>query len=120
MLSIVRDGFEAGLEKLGHPIRINGGGARRHPGNCNVSFLGRDGREMLQLLQPSVAASSGSACSSGIVEPSHVLRAIGLSAEEADSSIRFSFGRFTTEEDVALALQAIAQVLGETAATEAA
>lgn len=120
LLSVVRDEFEARLEQLGHPIRVNGSGARRHPGNSNVSFVGRDGRELLQLLQPKVAASSGSACSSGIVEPSHVLRAIGLSAEEADSSIRFSFGRFTTEDDVAFALLAIAQVLDESAATEAA
>jgi cysteine desulfurase len=120
LLSVVRKGFEAGIEKLGHPIRINGEGGRRHPGNCNVSFVGCDGRELLQLLQPMVAASSGSACSSGIVEPSHVLRAIGLTAEEADSSVRFSFGRFTTEDEVAFALRAIGQVLDETVATAAA
>ena len=110
----LRDRFELGLAGLGSPLRFNGRGVRRHPGNSNVSFIRRDGRELLQLLQPKVAASSGSACSSGIVEPSHVLRAIGLSGEEADSSIRFSFGRFTNGREVEVALQTIAQALAET------
>lgn len=115
----LRDCFETGLAGLGTPLRFNGLGARRHPGNSNVSFIGRDGRELLQSLQPKIAASSGSACSSGIVEPSHVLRAIGLSGEEADSSVRFSLGRFTNRHEVEIALQAIAQALAETTSIEA-
>jgi cysteine desulfurase len=115
----LRDRFEIGLAGLGTPLRFNGVGACRHPGNSNVSFIRRDGRELLQSLQPKVAASSGSACSSGIVEPSHVLRAIGLSGEEADSSIRFSLGRFTNRREVEVALQAIAQALAETPSLEA-
>lgn len=111
--------FEAGLADLGFPVAFNGRGGRRHPGNINVSFIGRDARNLLQLLQPQVAASTGSACTSGIVEPSHVLRAIGLSGEEANSSVRFSIGRFTTEADIALALQAIAQALSDDMAVAA-
>lgn len=118
-VAALRDRFEAGLAALGFPIRFNVRTGRRHPGNANVSFVGRDGRHLLQLLQPRVAASSGSACASGIVEPSHVLRAIGLSGEEADSSVRFSLGRFTTEADVEFALEIIGQALTEDAAAEA-
>ena len=51
-------------------------------------------------LQPHLAASTGSACTSGIPEPSHVLRALGLTPTEADASIRFSFGRFTTDAEI--------------------
>jgi len=108
----LRDRFEAGLAGLGADVRYNGRSARRHPGNSNVAFVGRDGRH---LLQPQVAASSGSACASGIMEPSHVLRAIGLAGEDADSSTRFSFGRFTAEGDVEFALQSIRQTLAEEA-----
>ena len=57
-------------------------------------------QDMLGALQPRVAASTGAACTSGISEPSHVLRALGLSSAQADSSIRFSFGRFTVYEEI--------------------
>ena len=75
-------------------------GPDRHPGNVNVRFVGLSGHDLLAALQPKLAASVGSACSSGISEPSHVLRGIGLSAAEAKSSVRFCVGRYTTDADI--------------------
>ncbi|WP_415921300.1 cysteine desulfurase family protein [Tateyamaria sp. SN6-1] len=83
----------------------------RHPGNANLRFEGRDAGEMLQRLQPIVSASTGSACSSGISEPSYVLRAIGLTSDEAQASIRFSFGHTNTSDEVLEAAEAIIAVL---------
>ena len=96
-----RDSFVAKLQAGSFPIAINGPlGDRRHPGNANVRFDGLDAQDILGALQPRVAASAGAACTSGIPEPSHVLRALGLSSAQADSSIRFSFGRYTTDCEV--------------------
>ena len=96
-----RDAFWELLLSGGHTVAVNGPmGERRHPGNANIAFCGFEAQEILGALQPKLAASTGSACTSGIPEPSHVLRAIGLSREEADSSIRFSFGRFTTDDEI--------------------
>lgn len=111
----LRDRFENGLRRLGHPIAINGADAPRHPGNSNARFRDRDGRDLIAALQPKIAVSSGSACSSGIIEPSHVLRAIGLTGEEANSSVRFSFGRFTTEADIAATIEALSEAISEIA-----
>lgn len=112
-IGALRNMFETKIENLGWPVIFNGAKVDRHPGNSNIQFVGRDGRHVLAMLQPRVAASSGSACASGTLEPSHVLRAIGLSAEEADASVRFSLGRFTTEDDVLRAISEIDQVLAE-------
>ena len=96
-----RDAFVKGLEASPCSIAINGPiGDWRHPGNANIRFDGFSAQDVLGALQPSVAAATGAACASGIPEPSHVLRALGLSAEQADSSIRFSFGRFTTDHEI--------------------
>ena len=96
-----RDMFIALLREAGFPIVINGPSSdQRHPGNANVRFDGFDARDIIASLQPKLAASTGAACSSGIPEPSHVLRALGLTAEQSESSIRFSFGRFTTDDEV--------------------
>ena len=73
---------------------------RRHPGNVNLQFEGYNAQDILGTVQPHLAASTGAACTTGIPEPSHVLRAIGLSSAQADSSVRFSFGRFTTDEEI--------------------
>lgn len=115
-IAALRDRLEDGLRGLGYPVAFNGAGALRHPGNSNARFIGRDGRDLIAALQPRIAVSSGSACSSGIVEPSHVLRAIGLTGEEADASVRFSLGRFTTEADVRVTLEAISGALADEAA----
>ena len=96
-----RDRFVQGLQELPWPIFLNGPvGLDRHPGNANVRFDGCAALDILGVLQPHLAASTGSACTSGISEPSHVLRAIGLSEQEAEASIRFSMGRRTTDADV--------------------
>lgn len=83
----------------------------RHPGNSNIRFEGVSAYDILAALQPEVAASSGSACTSGTTEPSYVLRAIGLNDDQASSSIRFSFGRFTSEGDIDEALGYINEAL---------
>lgn len=96
-----RDMFIALLREIGFPIAINGPSSdQRHPGNANVRFDGFDAHDIIASLQPKLAASTGAACSSGIPEPSHVLRALGLTTEQSESSIRFSFGRFTTDDEI--------------------
>ena len=106
-----RDTFVGTLQAGPFQMAINGPvGDWRHPGNANLRFDGLSAQDILAELQPSVAASTGAACTSGIPEPSHVLRALGLSTEQADFSIRFSFGRFTTAEEV----RDVARILIET------
>ena len=101
------------LSDSGFPITINGPAwDRRHPGNANLRFDGWAAQDILGALQPGLAASTGAACTSGIPEPSHVLSAMGLSVNEADSSVRFSFGRFTTEGAVHEAAGIVVRVLG--------
>ncbi len=72
----------------------------RHPGNISVGFQGFNAQDVLGALQPHLAASTGSACTSGIPEPSHVLKAIGLATEEAETVIRFSLGFETSDHEV--------------------
>ncbi len=81
-------------------VLLNGDPLQRLPGNLNLSFEGVDGQALLLALQPVVAVSSGSACTSAKIEPSHVLRAIGRSEALAYASVRFGLGRFTTEAEV--------------------
>lgn len=104
-----RDAFLQNLQALPVELWINGPDdfSQRHPGNINVGFMGIAAPDLLSRMQPRLAASTGSACTSGIPEPSHVLRAIGLSEEAAASSIRFSLGRHTTDEDIKEAIAVI-------------
>ena len=96
-----RDAFVSSLHERFASSTLNGPkGEYRHPGNANLRFDGLVAQDILGSLRPHLAASTGAACASGIPEPSHVLRAIGLSMAEAESSIRFSFGRFTTDAEV--------------------
>lgn len=83
----------------------------RHPGNASVRLDGFDGRDVLGVLQPRLAASTGAACASGIPEPSHVLRAMGLTAAQSEATIRFSFGRFTTDAEVEAAANLVLEAL---------
>lgn len=114
-----RNRFVERLCSLSWPIVLNGPDDDiRHPGNANVRFRGFSADEILGALQPDVAASTGSACSSGFPEPSHVLRAIGLTTEEAEASIRFSVGRSTTDADVDEAVEFIERALERLAAAQ--
>ena len=81
-------------------IHLNGHPTQRLPGNLNISVEGVDGQALLLGLQPTIAVSSGSACTSAKIEPSHVLQALGLSDELAYASIRFGIGRFNTVEEI--------------------
>jgi cysteine desulfurase len=103
----MRDYFLKKLLEAMPSVVVNGTLSDRHPGNLNVLFSGMDAEIILNNLQPNVAASTGSACTSGQPEPSHVLCAIGLSAQEAESSVRFSFGRFTTISEIDYAVSMI-------------
>uniref|UniRef100_A0A7S1RGS8 cysteine desulfurase n=1 Tax=Alexandrium catenella TaxID=2925 RepID=A0A7S1RGS8_ALECA len=81
-------------------ITLNGSATQRYVGNVNLSFAGVEGESLLMSLATSTAVSSGSACTSASLEPSYVLRAIGVDEELAHTSLRFGIGRFTTEEEV--------------------
>jgi len=80
-------------------VSINGSMEHRLPGNLNISFAGVDGEELLTALDD-IALSSGAACTSAHIEPSYVLKALGLSDELAQASLRFGIGRFNTESEV--------------------
>ena len=113
-----RDTFIEMLMRLPWPIALNSPqGQARHPGNANIRFADFSAYDILSALQPHLAASTGSACTSGIPEPSHVLRAIGLGGEEAESSIRFSLGFDTTAADLEEAVRLIAEALTRLART---
>lgn len=81
----------------------------RHPGNLSILLPGADSDALIGSLQPGVAVATGAACSSGIPSPSHVLLAMGLSVEDANSVLRFGLGRTTTEQDVEEAASRVAQ-----------
>ena len=89
-------------------VTLNGDIDRRFPGNLNLSFAYVEGESLLMALKE-VAVSSGSACTSASLEPSYVLRALGVDEDMAHTSIRFGFGRFTTEEEVEHAIELVAR-----------
>lgn len=100
-LRLLRDHLLGRLSALGVLFHLNGPPLdRRHPGNANIRLEGLKAADVLSFVQPQLAASTGSACASGIPEPSRVLRAIGLTKAEAERSIRFCVGRYTTEADI--------------------
>ena len=111
-LLALRERLEARLLAL-PGVELNGHPTLRSPRHVNVTVKEADGEGLLLNLDLlGVAASSGSACSSGSLEPSHVLLAIGRSREEARASVRFSLGRFTTEAEVDQAARAFAEAVG--------
>jgi cysteine desulfurase len=103
----LRDRLAAGLGKI-EEVYVNGDMAHRVPHNLNISFNYVEGESLIMAIKD-IAVSSGSACTSASLEPSYVLRALGRSDELAHSSIRFTFGRFTTEADVDFAIELLTQ-----------
>ncbi len=103
---VLRDRLLSRLQTIPQ-IRVNGHMEQRVPHNLNVSFEFVEGESLLMGIKD-VAVSSGSACTSASLEPSYVLRALGLSDEVAHSSIRFSIGRFTTAEEIDAATERVA------------
>jgi cysteine desulfurase len=105
-LTNLRDRLWSTLRSL-DCIHLNGHPTQRLAGNLNISVDGIDGQALLLGLQPHIAVSSGSACSSAEIAPSHVLTAIGHSDDRAYASIRFGLGRFTTTEEVDRAAEVV-------------
>jgi cysteine desulfurase len=111
-LGALRDRLEAGLRERVPGLLVNGAGAERLPNVSSLAVPGADPEMLLAALDlEGIAASSGSACSSGAVEPSHVLLAMGLPAEVAGPSVRFSLGWGTTEAEVERVLDVFPRVV---------
>lgn len=104
-LGALRDRLLDGIKDI-EEVYINGDKNQRIPGNLNISFNFVEGESLMMALKD-VAVSSGSACTSASLEPSYVLRAIGRTDELAHSSIRFTMGRFTTEEEVDFVIELV-------------
>jgi cysteine desulfurase len=107
-LSALRDKLEQGLCKL-EETYINGSREHRMPHVTNISFKHVEGEGLMMTFNQNIAVSSGSACTSASLEPSYVLVALGLGDDLAHSSLRFSLGRFTTEEDVDYTIEAVSK-----------
>lgn len=108
----LRDNLEEGIGRQLDFIKLNGHPAQRLPGTANLSFAYVEG-EALMMKMKDIAVSSGSACTSASLEPSHVLRAIGVGDDLAHSSIRFSLGRFNNQEEVDFAVARVVQAVKE-------
>jgi cysteine desulfurase len=110
----LRDRLERGLLQRVPQSRVNGGHAQRTPNTTNILFHGIEAEALVIALDlQGLACSTGAACSSGAVEPSHVLLAIGLTADEARSSIRLSLGRHTTQDEIDRALEIITAAVAQ-------
>ena len=107
----LRDRLLAGLQDI-EEVYVNGDLKQRVPHNLNISFNFVEGESLIMAVKD-IAVSSGSACTSASLEPSYVLRALGRSDELAHSSIRFSIGRFTTEEDIDYTVQLMKGKIGK-------
>jgi cysteine desulfurase len=108
-LQALRQRFWDGINDI-EEVYINGDDVKRLPGALNVSIAFVEGESLIMSLKD-LAVSSGSACTSASLEPSYVLRALGLNDELAHSSLRFSFGRFTTDEDVDVAVKQLREAV---------
>lgn len=110
-LTAVRQAFLDDLDACGVAYRINGALERRIPGNLNLAFVGKPALDVMRAA-PDVAVATGSACSSASVEPSYVLRAMGVSDDVAARSLRIGFGRGTTEAEAREAAHRLARAVG--------
>lgn len=103
--------LESELRKRLDAVALNGHPTSRWIGNLNLSFACVEGESLLMALSKTMSISSGSACTSASLEPSYVLRALGVSDELAHTSLRFGIGRFTTKKEVDLAINAVADAV---------
>ncbi len=110
--SSLRDYLMAEIEKRIPDAYINGDRVNRHPGNCNVTFKKIEGESILLMLNAKgISVSTGSACSSKSLEPSHVLMAIGVNEDDIHGTIRFTVGDFTTKEDIDYVLECLEETV---------
>jgi cysteine desulfurase len=107
-LSKMRDRLESTLMQL-EEVYVNGNRESRMPHVTNISFKHVEGEGLMMTFNQEIALSSGSACTSASLEPSYVLVALGLGDDLAHSSLRFSLGRFTTDEDIDHAIAAVSK-----------
>lgn len=113
-ISALRDRLERGLLSRVPDSRANAAAAPRTPNTCNLTFSGIEGEALVIALDlKGVACSTGAACSSGAIEPSHVLTAIGLPASEARASIRFSLGRHTSAAEIDAVLEILPPLVAQ-------
>ena len=112
-VAAMRDRLEAGILAKCPDVTVNGDRQHRLPNTVNVGFKNIEGESILLMLDDlSIAASSGSACTSGSLQPSHVLRAMGVPSISVHGSIRFSLSRYNTDEDIEYVLEHILPVVG--------
>jgi cysteine desulfurase len=109
-LGILRDKLQAGLLEL-EETYVNGNKAHRLPHTTNLSFNYVEGEALMIGFNKNIALSSGSACTSASLEPSYVLKALGMSDDLARSSLRFGLGRYTTEEEIDYAIKAVSETV---------
>ena len=111
-IATLRDRLQNTILENVEQVAVNGGGVSRTPNTANISFDCIEGEAMVIALDlKGLSVSTGAACSSGAIEPSHVLTAMGLSPDRARGSIRFSLGKQNTAEDVEFALQLVPEVV---------
>ena len=109
-LEILRDKLENGILNYISDVKVNGNIINRLPNLTNISFGGVDGETLLMSFRD-IAVSSGSACTSATIEPSYVLKSIGLNNDMAYASIRFSLGRYTTEAEIDFTIQYVKELV---------
>lgn len=112
-IQVLRDRLITGIQEKIADCKFNGHAALRLPGNVNFCFSYVEGESLLlNLDMKGIAVSTGSACASGSLDPSHVLLAMGISHETAQGSLRITLGRDNTEEDITYFLEVLPQIIG--------
>ena len=111
-IKVLRDKLENALLQI-EETKINGDKENRLPHVTNISFRHVEGEALLMAINKNIAVSSGSACTSASIEPSYVLKALGLSDDQAYSSLRFALGRFTTEEQIEYAIEQVTDAVNK-------